>query len=111
MRGTTLAWLAFLAAATYRYEKDPANTATLPPPSIYLGSAVIYSLLGLAAGPAPGPAAAFGWALVVAALTTGALLPGGPGSNVTPGKRIRSGTGKTLRSAPTTPAGPVGPGL
>lgn len=75
MKGTGLAWLAFIGATTYRWETDPANTATLPPPSLYVGSAVIYSLLGIAAGSAPQPAALFGWALVVAAITTGLLVP------------------------------------
>lgn len=73
MKGTSLAWLAFVGAATYKWET--ANKGTLPPPRIYLGAAAIYSLLGLLAGPAPALASTFGWALVVAALTTGALLP------------------------------------
>lgn len=73
MKALTGAWLAFIGAATYRWEQS--NQGSLPPPSIYLGAGVIYSLLGLLAEPAPELSATFGWALVVAALTTGALLP------------------------------------
>lgn len=73
MKGTTLAWLAFVGAATYRWETS--NKGSLPPPRIYLGAAAVYSMLALLAGPAPQLAATFGWALVVAALTTGAFLP------------------------------------
>ena len=83
MKGTTLAWLAFIGAATWRWEQS--SQGTLPPPSIYVGAAGIYSLLGLLAGPAPQFATALGWAVVVGALTTGMLLPpinaqGGVGS-------------------------------
>ena len=82
MKGTTLAWLAFVGAATYRWESG--SQGTLPPPRIYMGAAAAYSLLGLLAGPAPQLAAVFGWGLVVAALTTGALLPQPADNTTTP---------------------------
>lgn len=73
MGGVSLAWVTYLAVATWRYEQG--RPGTLPPPKIYVGSAVVFSILGAAAGPAPGPATAFSWALVVAALVTGVFLP------------------------------------
>lgn len=73
MKGTTVAWLTFTAVATYRWEK--AHPGTPPMPSIYMGSAALFSILGFLAVPAPGLATAFGWALVVAAGTTGAFIP------------------------------------
>lgn len=65
MKGLTLTWLTFIAVQTYQYER--VHPAELPPPTLYVGSALTFSLLMIAGQVAPGPATALGVALVVAA--------------------------------------------
>jgi hypothetical protein len=67
MKGITLAWLATLAIGTYRWERNNGS-ATLPPPSLYVGAAATFAVLGLASQLAPTPAAIFAWGIVVAAV-------------------------------------------
>jgi hypothetical protein len=67
VKGITLAWLTTLAIGTYRWERNNGS-AVLPPPSLYVGAAVTFSVLGLASGVAPKPAAIVAWGFVVAAL-------------------------------------------
>jgi hypothetical protein len=71
MKGLTAAWLTYIGIATYQWEKS--NRGTLPPPSIYLGSSVIFAGLGIIGTAAPGFAGAFAWALIVAAGVTGSF--------------------------------------
>lgn len=65
MKGVTLSWLAFLAIQTYQFEKA-APVPALPPPSLYVGSALTFSLLGAVAQVAPKPATYMSVALLVA---------------------------------------------
>lgn len=70
-------WLVFVVAATW---KSLSSDKGLPRPSVYTGSAVVFSLLALVGTneKARPVAAVFGWALVVAELVKGDLLqPGG----------------------------------
>jgi hypothetical protein len=71
MKGLSAAWLTYLGVATYQWEK--ANRGVLPPPSIYLGSSVIFAGLGIVGEAAPGFAAVFAWGLIVAAGVSGAF--------------------------------------
>lgn len=82
MKGVTLAWLTMVGVVTWRFEGQ--QKGTLPPPRLYTGTAAVYSLLGLVSAAAPGPATLFGWGLIVAALTTGVLLPPAPAKSTGP---------------------------
>lgn len=76
MNGVVFSWLAFVAVATLR--EETGQPTHLPPPSIYMGAAVVYSVLGLVSQGGPNAAKAagvFGGALVVAALVSGSFLP------------------------------------
>lgn len=66
-----------------------------------VGAAVIYSALGLLAGPQPQLASVAGWGMVVAALTTGAFLPTGTKPASAPGQ-------PTLVKAAPRPTKPIG---
>lgn len=69
MKGLSAAWITYLAIATYQWEK--AHRGTLPPPGIYLGSTIVFGGLGVVGTAAPGFAATFAWALIVAAGVSG----------------------------------------
>ncbi len=75
-------WLAFIAAATYRWERS--NRGTLPRPAIYAGSAVVFSLLALLGESASGKQLAqiLGWSLVVSQVIGGSFLTPQPGQSV-----------------------------
>ena len=82
MNGVGAAWLAFVAAGTYRWERD--NPRTLPRPGIYVGAAVVFSILGVAGSSekARTPVTVFAWGLVLAQLIGGSwagILPGNQG--------------------------------
>jgi hypothetical protein len=68
--GITLAWLTTLGIGTWRWEQGN-GTAVLPPPALYVGPALAFSILGLAAQVAPKPAALFAWGMVIAAAING----------------------------------------
>lgn len=68
--GITLAWLTCVGIGTYRWEKNNGG-ATLPPPSLYIGAALSFTIIGLAGQLAPKPAQLFAWGLVVAAAVNG----------------------------------------
>lgn len=76
MGGLAAAWLTFVAVQTYQYEKH--NAAALPPATMYIGSGLVYSLLGLFAIAQPRAAAVLGWGWLV-----GAVVGGGFGQGVT----------------------------
>lgn len=82
-QAVTLEWVAFLAVQTVQFER--AQGPALPPPRIYLGSALAFGILAAVSGPAPGPAAAMGGALLVAAVISNrfALTPAPAGGTVT----------------------------
>ena len=79
MGGVGAPWLVFVAAATWRDERDQGPE--LPRPSIYVGSAVVYSGLAVLAQSerARPVAVALAWAFVVAELLAGRL-----GADTTP---------------------------
>ena len=81
MGGIGAAWLAFIAAGTLRWEKD--HPRSLPRPGIYVGAAVVFSLLGVAATSerARPPVTALAWGLVVAQLIGGTWTDALPGQN------------------------------
>lgn len=66
-------WLVFVAAATYRQVRGPGG---LPRPAVYVGSAVVFTMLGLmATSDKLRPlAATLGWGLVVSELIGGQFL-------------------------------------
>lgn len=92
MSAIAAAYLAEMGIITWR---NLHNKKTLPPPSEYVGAAVIFGLLGLAPANYQRATAAFGWTLVLASalnlwnpnsplnLTTKAAgsSPGKPGTN------------------------------
>lgn len=80
MNGIGAAWLAFIAAGTFRWEKQ--HPRSLPRPGIYVGAAVVFSVLGIAGSSekARTPVTALAWGLVLAQLIGGTwsdVLPGG----------------------------------
>lgn len=96
MKGVTLTWLTFIAVQTYHYER--ANPAKLPPPKLYVGSALTFSLLMVAGQVAPGPATAMGVALVVAAGVRDQFANSGNPLDLTKGRASSStntGTGSS----------------
>lgn len=110
MGGIGAAWLAFIAAGTLRWER--ANPRTLPRPSIYLGAAALFSLLGVAAQSerARQPVTVLAWGLVVAQLVggtwadalpgqspSGQLIPVSPGNSRTDVAAIEAATAAAAR--------------
>lgn len=107
MKGVTLAWLTFLAIQTVQWERTN-GPAQLPPPSLYVGSAAAFGLLGGLAQVAPAPASAMAWALIVAAAVTNQFATAGTPSHLT----LAGGTTSTSKGkgkAATGPVGPMGP--
>lgn len=110
MGGLAAAWLTFVAVQTFQYEKQK-DVPSLPPPSLYIGSGVVYSLLGLLAIAAPKPAAYLGWAWLLGALVSGqfqttaaraadsAAVPSAPAGR-------RGGKAPGLPKGPTAVQGP-----
>ena len=93
------AGLTNLAITAYRASKQGTLAANpvphLPMPSQILSIAVVYGGLSLVSGDLEGPAAAFGWALVVASLL----------SLWTPGGTVAKAAATTSGASTTSPAG------
>ena len=70
MVGLVSAWAATTGIVSYKWLHDEHQP---PPPSALFATYLAYSLLGLLALKAPGPATAMAWALVIAALISGSL--------------------------------------
>lgn len=83
MGGIGAAWLAFIAAGTLRWERG--NPRSLPRPSIYVGAAAVFSILGVAATSerARQPVTALAWGLVLAQLIGGTWADALPGQSAT----------------------------
>jgi hypothetical protein len=62
------AWLSMIVLATVRHVSDPATTGTLPPPSGYLSSGVLFTMFYGGSGFAPGLFGALAVGAVVAAI-------------------------------------------
>lgn len=111
MGGVGAAWLAYVAAATFRWERD--HPSSIPRPGIYVGSALLFSVLSLVATSekARPAAAAMGWALVTAQLVGGtwaAAIPGTAGIVYSPGSKTADKATTATKAAPsnkTTTAG------
>ena len=100
MNGIGAAWLAFIAAGTLRWER--ANPRTIPRPGIYVGAAVLFSVLGVAATSEKARPAVttLAWGLVVAQLVGGTwsdVLPGGNQGQLTPSVRPADTAAATRR--------------
>lgn len=97
MGGIGAAWLAFVAAGTLRWEKD--HPRSLPRPGIYVGAAVVFSLLGVAATSpkARPPVTVFAWGLVVAQLVGGTWANALPGQDQ--GQLVPGGAGRPASTA------------
>jgi hypothetical protein len=70
MVGLIAAWAATTGVVSYKWIHDEHQP---PPPSALFATYLAYSLLGLLAIKAPGPAVAMAWALFIAALISGQL--------------------------------------
>jgi len=68
------AWLAYVAAATFRELKKAPG---LPRPNVYIGASVVYSMLALVAQSQSARtfAATLGWAFVIAEIVKGDFIP------------------------------------
>jgi len=105
-------WLVFIAVASWRWTR--VGDGGLPRPAVYVGSSVIYSLLGLAAQSQKlrQPAVVLAWALVAAQAIGGDLLnPGGAvdtGNTPTQVGQIEANTAAALARQYAVPKGANG---
>jgi hypothetical protein len=98
VKGLAAAWLAYLGIATYQWER--ANTGNLPPPSIYLGSSLVFAGLSVVGLAAPGFASVFAWALIVSAGVAGKFSDIAAVPSPVAAGQLNPATGKTVPPPP-----------